>query len=231
MWTREPVTELPRPPADWRDVAGWDEYWRRIIAGLRRETYNADLRPTSFFFHIGRIDGHRRRRRLRVLFVGNGITLTGRALAHAGFQVVALDISAVATRFLQAYEPSESEMRLFFQTNEAGDVGDFFEHYRGEGGTIDHVCGDLFDPSAARGPFDIIISDRSLQGFSAADLRSAVAAIDRRLSPNGEVHVLVGNSAEALRRIDRCFEALGYQIRPDEPILTGKSLFSGIASG
>lgn len=104
--------------------------------------------------------------------------------------------------------------------NEAGDVGDFFEHYRGEGGTIDHVCGDLFDPSAARGPFDIIISDRSLQGFSAADLRVAVAAIDRRLAPVGEVHVLVGNSAEALRQIDLCFEALGYQIRPGKPSLS-----------
>ncbi len=73
--------DWPRPPADWRDMAGWDEYWRRIIAGLRPEAYNEDLRPMSFFLHIGGIDQHRRQQRRRVLFVGNGIAPTGRAFA------------------------------------------------------------------------------------------------------------------------------------------------------
>ena len=54
----------------------------RLFAHVLKARFWPTQNPEEpFFLHIGGIDQHRRQQRRRVLFVGNGISLTGRAFA------------------------------------------------------------------------------------------------------------------------------------------------------
>ncbi len=167
----------------------------------------------------------------RVLVVGNGVTLIPRMFCHAGFETVALDISAVATDFAREYQPTAEDWRLLFQRDEDGNIGNHRERFARQGGALEFVCGDLFDTDVAPGPFDLIWSVRSLQGFTDEDLASAIRALDRRLRPDGECHVLVQNSVEAKNQIVGEFEKLGYAVNPPRDHERGRVLRIGIGSG
>jgi hypothetical protein len=222
---------LARPPADWRDVDGWNAYWQTNIEQTRPDLLLVfDIRPVDAVLVPRDLERLMRRKRTSVLVVGNGITLIPRMFCHAGFQTVALDISSVATEFARRYEPTREDWRLLFQLDGKGAVGDFVKDFARPGGTVEYICGDLFEQDVTPGPFDVIWSSRSLQGFNDEDLELAIGRLDARLHSNGECHVLVQNSADKYKHIVGVFERLGYAINPDNE-RPGKALHIGIGSG
>ena len=166
----------------------------------------------------------------RVLIVGSGISIMPRIFRHAGFKTEALDVSSVATKFASEYTPTEKDWNTVFQIDEHGEVGEHYARFARDGGSLDFVCGDMFDPAVTPGPFDVIWSSRSLQGFTQTDMAQAIRALDARLQPDGECHVLVQNSGEKYEQITGVFKQLGYTTNPvtEGP---GKKLFIGIGSG
>jgi 2-polyprenyl-3-methyl-5-hydroxy-6-metoxy-1,4-benzoquinol methylase len=209
----------PRLPADWRDIAGWNVYWERIIEleTLRRSHITG---ADSFVVCRYMVDWVELGHPTRVLVAGNGISALPRLLARAGFAVTALDVSRAATEFARTHEPPD----------EYWVTGPLVEAVDRPGGSVTYLCGDLFDPGAAPEPFDVIISTSALQGFNDQDLDSAVRALDARLRPGGICRVLVWNSMQRYEEIKRLFVALGYSLG-DSPHKSQKRLFCGLGAG
>jgi len=87
-----------------------------------------------------------------VLCAGNGVSQEPRALATAGFEVTALDISRVA---MSCTEGCHDDRGLDFCS----------PHIRRQGRRVEFVVGDLLDTTLCPGPFDLIIERRTVQRF------------------------------------------------------------------
>ena len=95
-----------------------------------------------------------------VLCAGNGISFEPLALATAGFDVTALDISPLAARFAKSIQRPRSA-------------------------TLDFVVGNLLDTTVCPGPFDVIIERRTVQLFPKHERAGALEALAGRLSKVG----------------------------------------------
>jgi hypothetical protein len=229
----ELLRDFPQAPRDWTDRSGWDEYWRRAISMGGSFMHLSAYSPTGLVSWVPSLiepltaQGH-----TRLLFVGNGLSLTPWAFAHAGHQVVALDVSAVACEFLRGLKITDARVAPYFTFSDRHGRSKF-EKCRREGGSVDLVCGDVLDHAAAPGPFDVIFSEASLQGFTASELSRAIRAIRARLVENGQCRVLVMNSEAALRRIVAEFESIGFHRheRGVTPPPNVPTLYASLGSG
>ncbi|MHC4766194.1 MAG: class I SAM-dependent methyltransferase [Planctomycetota bacterium] len=109
----------------------------------------------------------------RVLCAGNGLSQEPKALAQAGFDVVALDLSPLAVELAREVE---------FRT-------EVFANYcepemRRPGGHVDFVVGDILDPAVCPGPFDVVIERRTAQIF-APDVGAILQALADRVGRDG----------------------------------------------
>jgi SAM-dependent methyltransferase len=109
-----------------------------------------------------------------VLCAGSGISQEPRALAAAGCEVIALDISPAAMRLAQAWNFDPSELEEFLRP----------EHLK-PGGSAQFVVGDLLDPTVCAGPFDLIIERCMLQNFASEERGRALDALIARLNSDG----------------------------------------------
>ena len=109
-----------------------------------------------------------------VLCVGSGISREPRALAEAGFTVVAMDLSPAAIEIARSIEFTADAVESFFDPK-----------LRRPGGSIEFVVGNFLDPSVCSGPFDVIIERRTGQLFATRDLDSVMSCLSNRLNENG----------------------------------------------
>jgi SAM-dependent methyltransferase len=156
------------PPADRRNSAAWDDYWRRQLStgfGLMFD----------MMFHDRELAALMRKEGLRrTLVVGNGVSVEPRALSAAGFDVLALDLSPLALEIAQQIELGDEQL--------ASLIG---ENGRQPGGTVTFVAGDLFDPAVGTGPFDVIIERRTAQDYPDDERDALLSALADRLTPRG----------------------------------------------
>ena len=156
------------PPTTLVDPGAWDTYWRdqltHRVAGL-----------VDMFCDDGElVDAMHANGFQTVLCVGNGISQEPRALASAGFDVTALDLSPFASAMAQqATPPPEYLARL---------IG---ERPQRTGGRVMFVVGDLCDSTVCAGPFDVVIERRTLQLYPSAQQGSALQAVANRLGSRG----------------------------------------------
>jgi hypothetical protein len=226
------LEDIPFPPGDWEDGPGWDSYWERVLRDTPQSIGWHTYAPMGLIWVRLLLDQWALGGARRLLFVGNGISLTPWAFAWAGHHVVALDRSAVATKFLQTLEVSEKHLRPFFRY--CKEAGVPVEERRREGGSVAIVCGDMCDASVAAGPFDVVFSEASLQGLSAPRLSAAADAIRDRTTDVSECHVCVINSESALARIVDEFVRRGFHHCPPgspPPEHRQRILHSGLGSG
>jgi SAM-dependent methyltransferase len=109
-----------------------------------------------------------------VLCAGNGISQEPRALAAAGFEVVALDISPRALAIAQECPLRDDVLECFL---------DPASHR--PGGHVEYVVGDILDPAVAPGPFDVVIERRTAQNYPEPEFSLVLSALIARLSPEG----------------------------------------------
>lgn len=239
---------LAHPPSDWNSAADWDAYFRhrllQIFANyhvprhhadelsayqglvLRAQTLYDDLLPLGDLLFARDIWDEPAGQRF--LLIGNGISFLPLILAHRGHQVVALDLSGVATGFLLA-QLGQPLARRYVETRLAQTAALFdepptLETSTGVGG-IDCVHGDLRDRLLAPGPFDWVVTHRSLQGYDGNDLTNMLQALDARTGPQSCVKFATQNANEIFADIKARFLAMGYNSG------TGKVLEAGIFSG
>ena len=157
------------PPRELRDAEPWDRYWMaQLEHGLGPPLHDMFCNDDAL------IDAMEGRRLKTVLCVGSGISQEPHALAAAGFDVTALDISPFATRFAREATLAVDEAGRFFDP-----------HRRRPGGSAQFIAGNLLDPNACRGPFDVVIERRTLQLFPESERVAALAAVTSRLSKDG----------------------------------------------
>lgn len=123
------------PPSDPFDVAGWDRCWTRHVEdGLGPPLFDMFL-DDSDLVRVMNNEGMR-----TMLCAGNGISQEPRALAEAGFAVVALDFSPQAVEIARAFECPSEGFERFFQPE-----------YRRTGGRVEFALGDILDLGASLG--------------------------------------------------------------------------------
>lgn len=197
------------PPTTLVEPAAWDRYWRdQLSHGL------------AGLVHMFCDDGHlvdamRANGLKTVLCVGNGISQEPRALAWAGFDVTALDLSPFATEVARRAAPSEE----FLARLVGGRSG-------GLNGHLEFVVGDLCEAACCPGPYDLVIDRRTLQLYPDADRPIAMQAVANRLGSRG---IFVSHCHDgcwkprAPRRhaLEPWFRAEGWQFyRGDTPLKT-----------
>jgi len=155
---RRKTFKFPMPPADPRDIAGWDAYWE-----VELETGGLHTRFGDVLIAHWDTPGLLATRGVRtVLCVGNGLSAEAASLAGKGFDVTALDVSPLAIRTAE-------------QGWKTSDVND----------TLRFVCGDLFDATACPGPFDAVIERCTLQLYSPDERTLGLERLTGRLAQRG----------------------------------------------
>jgi hypothetical protein len=109
-----------------------------------------------------------------VLCAGSGLSQEPRALAEAGFDVSALDLSSRALGVARAFEFGPNDMHWFCDPGA-----------QRTGGHLDFVVGSLLDKAVCPGPFDVIIERRTVQTFAEQHGSTALQALTGRLGNPG----------------------------------------------
>ncbi len=157
------------PPTDPLDVSAWDRNWTEQVGhGLGPPLFDMFC-DDRHLVEVMDSEGMK-----NVLCAGSGISREPRALAQAGFEVVALDISPRAVEIARG---------LDFSTGG-------FEHFcepgmRRPGGRVDFVVGDILDLAVCPGPFDVIIERRTAQIYFNRDIEAVLGALTIRLGQDG----------------------------------------------
>jgi len=156
------------PPSTVVDPAAWDRYWQdqlsHGVAGF-----------VHLFVDNGELVDAMRANGLRtVLCVGNGISQEPRALAWAGFDVTALDISPFAAKVASEATPPDDVLASLV----GGRSG-------GLNGHLEFVVGDLCDPGCCPGPYDVVIDRKTLQLWPEPDRPVAIQVVVNRLASRG----------------------------------------------
>ena len=111
-----------------------------------------------------------------ILCAGSGVSQEPRALATAGFDVTALDISSLAARTAEEFPSDPERLRHWCRPST-----------QRAGGSIDFVIGDLLDSAECPGPFDVIIERLTVQRFPEAQRGTVLGALSGRTEPSGDL--------------------------------------------
>ena len=207
------------PPSTVVDPAAWDRYWEGQLS-----------HGTGGLVHLFVDDGElvdalRANNLRRVLCLGNGISQEPRALAWAGFEVTALDISPLAAEAARAAVPPDDFL--------AGLVGGRSAAPHGQ---LEFVVGDLVDPTCCPGPYDCVIERKTLQLWPEGDRPRAMQAAVDRLAPRGIFFSQChdgGWRPPAPRRhlLQPLFEAQGWESWQPEMPLKGRAVWLFLTTG
>lgn len=165
------------------DTADWDRWWTVRLAKGKSDFFPYFNAPMSLYGGritaiVSRDDAlvhvMREFALSTVLCAGNGISQEPRALAAAGLDVTALDLSPFASAAAQRFALDERGVDQFVDPSRLA-----------PGGSVRFVVGDLMDPSVCPGPFDVIIERRTIQRFPEHEWGAALGALARRLGDPG----------------------------------------------
>ncbi len=188
------------PPRDVHDRAGWDRYWKaQLGVGCFEQGFNDMMSSDPHLVGLLRGRGAR-----TILCVGNGLSSEASSLALHGFDVVALDISAIPAvlRLANLRDPGHPARRIpGFALSDDGvvtvggsdpidpelcpPIHRSAEHPNRGGGSLASVTGDLMDPALCQGPFDVVIERRTVQLFPEAERPAALERLVARLADHG----------------------------------------------
>ena len=157
------------PPANPLDVAAWDQFWiDHVTHGIGPPFFDMFC-DDSMLLRIMNLEGMK-----TILCAGNGISQEPKALAAAGMDVVALDISRQALEIAEGYQFSPTAISHYYETQ-----------LQKPGGKVEFAAGNILDPGTCHGPFDVIIERLTAQNYYRHDLNTFMTLLSQRLSENG----------------------------------------------
>jgi hypothetical protein len=188
------------PPADVHESGAWDNYWQeQLKVGAIEQGFSDRMSSDETLVGLLRQRGSR-----TILCAGNGLSMEGISLALHGFNVTALDISAVPSEvFLNRMRDPEHPAHRIpgFCIRDDGSVTfgpsvlvdpeacppmhRSAGHPPRGGGSLSFVVGNLMNPAVCSGPFDVVIERRTLQLFQGADKTTALDRLVARLGDQG----------------------------------------------
>jgi hypothetical protein len=187
-------------PQNIHDSEAWDRYWSAQIEFGQMEQGFGDMMASS----PDLIPTFAKRGVRSILCVGNGLSSESYALALHGFDVTALDVSAVPRAMFSAIMANqEHSLHRVPGFTPRGDAAVAFDgtapispelcprmhqtdrYPPRQGGSLTYVTGDLIDMAHCPGPFDVVIERRTVQLFKAEERPSALERLALRLGPRG----------------------------------------------
>ena len=163
MTSRDEMRRIAAESIAQGDVTGWFERFYQRAAGDWDQVPWADRRPNPFLVAWLRTFGAAPIRK-RCLVVGCGLGDDAEALASAGFDVIAFDISVTAI---------EAARRRFPRSG------------------VDYVVADILQPPPAwAAAFDLIFEAFTLQALPPEPRHAAIGSIAGLVAPGGRVFVL-----------------------------------------
>jgi hypothetical protein len=151
------------PPADPLDSSAWDSYWtehlRHGIGPPFFDMFCDDRRLVEVMESEGM---------KTVLCAGSGISQEPSALAEAGFEVMALDLSPRAIAFIRDLRLSSEGFNHFCT-----------QDMRRPGGRVDFITGNILDSKVCPGPFDVIIERLTAQNYLSGDIGPVLGGLAR----------------------------------------------------
>jgi hypothetical protein len=173
-------------PNEMQDARFWDAWWDDCISKGRAARFMFPMIEAPLVQHAGKFYDVANSDKLligvmaqyglrKVLCAGNGISQEPRALAQAGFDVTALDLSPKALVVASAFEPHPDDLHRFH----------FCDGVQRPGGQLNFVIGSILDMTVCPGPFDVIIERRTISRFREQDRSTALGALAERLGKVG----------------------------------------------
>lgn len=185
--------EWRSPPENREDPKGWDWYWEERLK---------EEEPSNLFFYFEILDllipVLREFNLKKILCAGNGISLEPYALASAGFEVTSVDLSLKAIDFMKNFQFRDKHLERFFSKEECRD-----------GGSVQFLHGDLRDEQLCPGPYDVIITRRTLQLLPEDKRWKALESLEQRLSHKG---VFISHDHNNYNATGPWFESRAYNI-------------------
>lgn len=157
------------PPANPLDVAAWDRFWLEHIRHGIGPPFLEMFCDDTMLIRVMKDEGMR-----SILCAGNGISQEPKALAAAGMDVVAMDISPQAVEIAEIYEFPSDAISHYYEPG-----------LRKLGGSVEFVTGDILDSTICTGPFDVIIERLTAQNYYAHNIGTVLNRLSQRLSENG----------------------------------------------
>jgi hypothetical protein len=182
--------DSPKIPGDMQDAAYWDQWWKDRLSRGGTHQYMFPMIEAPLVRYRGRLHDLANSDHLliaimaehglrTVLCAGSGVSQEPRALAEAGLDVTALDLSSTALRVAKAFELDPRGVGHFCGA----------EVHR-TSGHVDFVVGSLLDATVCPGPFDVIIERRTVQRLREEERSPALDALAARL---GKVGILLSH--------------------------------------
>lgn len=192
-------------PQDPTDVEGWENFWKQMTSdgGVSDESY--DLLDESDRL----IPLLQQRGCQTILCAGNGIAVEPYMLAYLGFSVTALDISSPAIEYLANFPITPKYIKNFYyfqQEQQDKTETEFSEQVIKKIKSVKFVTGDIFQRQHCPGPFDAIITRRTLQCFwqnSPEKTFQGIQALLDRLSPRGLLYFHGHNTYQINQEIEK----------------------------
>ena len=157
------------PPANPHDGPAWDRFWQSHIEhGIGPPFFDSFCDD----FELVRVLNDEGKR--SILCAGNGISQEPKALAAAGMEVVALDISPLAVEIAERYPFPLEAISQYYEPG-----------LQKPGGKVEFVTGDILDSTTCPGPYDVIIERLTAQNYHTHGIGTVLNALAQRLSENG----------------------------------------------
>ena len=147
----------------------------------------------------------------KILFAANGISQEPREFAYAGFEVLAMDISPVATKIASSLDINIENLSLEFYQTEKGQrvlLETWSPKFR-EGGSIKFITGNVNDLGTSLEIFDVIICKLLLQYYDGQYLSSLCQNLIDSLSSGGFLLVHIGYDHDSKSKIESALQMAG----------------------
>lgn len=170
-------------PTNVNDAEGWNYFWKFLIPLEHYELQFDIFDDSDFLIPFLKKLGYQ-----SILCAGNGISLEPYALAYAGFDVTALDVSGYANQYLANYQISGQELKYISYFSDLNIEEISTEEILQKVKTVKFITGSIFDADICPGLFDVIITRRTVQLFNIISQEQVMAAMQsllNRLSPTG----------------------------------------------
>lgn len=209
------------PPTKVGPAEFWDERWEKTLskASVR---YDRVRLPLSPFLQL--VDWLERPKWRRVLVVGCGISTEPALLAWLGYEVIAIDVSAVAIDHLEKNPATRKELASWMRlrpdpSNDENRAFDTEEALAVLGsaptGSLQLLCVDFRDYAPAEG-FDVVYCPWSWQCLDLDGRRELAQRAFAWTVPGGACRIATQNSTkEQSIELDRVFQEAGFFDRRD----------------
>ena len=180
----------------------WNEYWTKRLSETIKYRHTLWMMNT----HLWGMELLRERNAKRILMPGNGCSLMPHALKHLGFEVVVVDISEVANRFVSETEATPQLLARFFpeyrkeKDEVMGEISKWdeeaslrrVEREAQAGGNLSVITADIgkWEPDT---PVNAIYDDRAMMIMPQSEWPDIAARYSRWLSADGIALVLTLN--------------------------------------